>query len=248
MTQAADQRIDDTLRKLTVVSQPILVEGLARELLRERPVEFLAELISSLGRRATEERARIVYMGVFRLALQPESIPDQVRQDIYSVLAGRGEGALVRHFLPVAAARSSSEVLGPHDPALEDMTLGMRKWKARLHDREFLLRLGRQYDPAVLAVLLDNPLLTEADVVTWTARRPGHAGCLTLIASHRKWSVRPQIQAALARNPYTPTHIAAALMPLFTRATLREIADDGTLHPLVRAAANEVLVLRSVGE
>jgi len=244
MSELAHRRIDDVLRRLTVVSQPILVEGLARELLAERPVEFLAELLACLGRRTSEERSRVVYSTVLRLALDQDGIPSSVREELYSTMAVRGQEALVRFLLPVVPRRKAGPGELPHDPQLDDMPLGTRKWKARMHDRELLLRLARHGDPSVVAILLDNPRVTEADVIAWVARRPALESNQLLVARHRIWSSRPRIQEALARNPYTPTHLAAALLPLLPRPLLREIAMDGSLHVLVREAAREVDRLR----
>jgi hypothetical protein len=240
MSDIANRRIDDVIRRLTVVSQPILVEGLARELLAERPVEFLAELLTCLGRRTSEERSRVVYSTVVRLALDRDGIPAVVREELYSTMAARGQEALVRFLLPVIPHKTAGRGELPHDPQLDDMPLGTRKWKARMHDRELLLRLARHGDPSVVTILLDNPRVTEADVVTWVARRPALESNQVLVARHRIWSSRPRIQEALARNPYTPTHLAAALLPLLPRPLLKEIATDGSLHELVREAAREV--------
>lgn len=240
-------RVKQLIKKLSSVSDPVLVEGLARELLSERPVGLLAELLATLGRFAQDERARMVYMGVVRLALAPQAVPQAVKEEVYSALARRGEGALVRYLLPISAARSGSGGEEVHDPVLEDMPLGMRKWKARSYDRDLLLRLSRDEDPSVIAILLNNPQVVEENVVRWASRRPCSAAVLLLVARHRKWSLRPKVQETLARNPYTPTHVAAAFMPLFTRKLLKLIAGDNALHDVVKAAAAEVLEIRESG-
>ena len=245
MSGLADGRMDVFLRRLTVSTEPSLVENLVREMLSERPVEFLAELLSALGKRALEERARIVYSSMLRVAVSSDSLPESVRQGVYSILASRGEAALIRHFLPVSPRRKMREAEAPYDAMLDDMSLGMKKWKARLHNRDLLLRLGRDANPAVLANLLDNPLLREEDVILWAARRPNNAEALMLIGLHRKWSLRPRIQQAIARNPYTPTHLAAAYLPLVPRTILSEMEHDRTLHDLVREGAQDVLAIRS---
>lgn len=246
MTSGYEIRIRQLMKKLSVVPDPGMVEGLARELLTERPVEMLAELVSGLGRLALEQDARIIYSSVVRLSLSgEEDIPQQVREEIYSVLAARGEGSLVRYLLPLPPQRQAADIDMPRDPVLDEMTLGMRKWKARGRSKDLLLRLSRDRDPTVIRVLLDNPLLTEDDVVRFAARRPALPDMLMAISIHRKWSLSGRVLEALARNPYTPTHVAAAFMPLFAGHLLRRIQDDSTLHPLVREAAFDVTRLRT---
>jgi hypothetical protein len=237
-------RVRQLMKKLTVAADPGIVEGLSAELLSQRPTEVLAELLSALGRMAQEEHARIIYTGVVRLCLSADKVPQPVKEGIYSILAARGEGALARYLLPVPARREVDETDMPRDLELEQMTLGMRKWKARGHARELLMRLSRDRDPAVFRILLGNPRLTEDDVLAWTARRPTMPQLQLEVAAHRSWSTRPRIQEALVRNPYTPTHVAAAFVPLLSSKQLRIVHEDGSLHVLVREAARDVMTLR----
>jgi len=238
-------RVRQLIRRLSSVHEPIFVEKLARELLSERPVGLLAELLATLGRMALDERARTVYMGVVRLCLTEGEVPREVREEVYSMLAARGEGAYVRFLLPVPPVRTAGESDLPYDSFLDDMPLGMRKWKARCHDRNTLLRLSRDGNPSVIANLLNNPLVVEEDVVAWASRRPATREIQLMIARHRKWSLRPRVQEALARNTYTPTHVAVGFLPLFTRGLLKKIGEDGSLHEIVRDAAKDVLELRT---
>lgn len=243
MSPYSEQRVQTILRKLTVASDPLHVEHLSREFLSERPPELLADMMAYLGDKAGDEKARVVYMGILRLSLGNELIPQTIREEVYSILASRNEGHWARFLLPVNPVRLGREEYHP-DPVVEDMPLGTKKWKARLHDRELLLRLARDADPRVLVVLLDNPKILEADVVVWAARRPCSRESLLLIASHRKWSVRSRVQEALSRNPYCPVHVATGFLPLFTTTLLKTISEEPSLHELVRSAAVEILAHR----
>ncbi|MBM4355009.1 MAG: hypothetical protein FJ109_14690 [Deltaproteobacteria bacterium] len=239
-----EKRVEQWVRKLSSVPDPQLVEALAAEVLAERPIELLAELLATLGRRGREERVRLVYCAVVRIGLAADSIPEGVRQEVYSVLAARGEAALVRYLLPLPALRSPRGGDQAPDPLLEDMPLGAKKWKARLHNREMLLRLARDGDPRVVSILLDNPLVTEDDVVSWSARRPTTVELLLLVARHRRWSLSMRIQEAVARNPYAPLHVAAAYLPLLTDRVLYSIRSGSAVHRVIRESAEELLALR----
>jgi hypothetical protein len=248
MPSTHEVRIGQLVRRLASLSDPQLVEALAREILAERPVELLAELLAFLGRRGREERARLIYCAVVRLCLVPDSIPEEVRREVYSILAFRGEAAFVRYLLPLPAMRSPREGDRVPDPVIEDMPLGMKKWKARLHSRELLLRLARDGDPSVVGILLDNRLVTEDDVVTWAARRPTSPELLLLVARHRRWSLSPRVQEAVARNPYAPLHVAAAYLPLLTDSVLSQVRIGSAAHPILRESADDLLRLRGRGK
>jgi len=237
------------MKKLTVAADPDIVEGLAQEVISQRPVEVVAELMSALGRLAQEESARIIYIAVMRLSMDPNgTFPQEMKEAAYGQLASRGEAALARYLLPTPPYREIADSDMPRDLDLEKMTLGMRKWKARGHARDFLGRLAKDRNPHVFRILLGNPRITEDDVVAWAARRPNMAHLQLEVALHRRWAVRPRIHEALARNPYTPAHLAAAYMPLLPSALLKTIRTDGSLHPLVRDAARDVLAIRRPGE
>ncbi len=244
MPATHEVRIRQLVRRLANVADPQLVEALAREILSERPVELLAELLATLGRRGREERGRLVFCAVVRICLAPGEVPEDVRQQVYSALAARGEASLVRYLLPLPALRKPRDGDRTPDPVIEDMPLGMKKWKARLHSRELLLRLARDGDPSVVGILLDNPLVTEDDVVTWSARRPTSPQLLLLVARHRRWSLSPRVQEAIARNPYSPVHVAAAYLPLLTDTVLQKIRSGSSTHEIIRQAATELLGLR----
>jgi len=240
-----EARVEQILKKLTVAQDPFLVDNLSREFLAERPAELLAEMISLLAHRMENDRMRIVYQGVVRVALSGKELPQRVREEVYSILASRDEGHWAQFLLPVAGQRVRSQSKMP-DPVVEDMTLGMKKWKARLQDHNLLQRLGREDDPAVMAILLDNPRLLELDVVTWSARRPASPAVLLVIATHRKWGVRRAVQEAIVRNPYTPVHVATAFLPLFDAGLLRLVASEPSLHDTVRSTAKRIIEARKM--
>ncbi len=239
----SETRVEQILRKLTVVQDPQLVDMLSREFLAERPAEVLAAMIRCLAHRMENDRMRVVYQGVVRLSLSDDDVPRRVREEVYNILAAQDEAFWGRFLLPVPPLRTGHMNQMP-DPVLEDMTLGMKKWKARLQDRTMLLRLGKEDNAAVMSILLDNPKLVELDVVTWAARRPVKPSVLLVIAAHRKWGVRRAVQEAIVRNPYAPVHVAAGFLPLLDAGLLRKVATEAGLHEMVRNTATRILEAR----
>jgi hypothetical protein len=89
----------------------------------------------------------------------------------------------------------------PLVPTSRPLTLGERKAIARGHRRDLLNHLLRDPHPDVVAILLDNPHLTESDVIRLAARRPMLPASLTAVALNDRWRVRPRIRRALVQHP-----------------------------------------------
>lgn len=125
------------------------------------------------------------------------------------------------------------------------LTLGERKSLARTHDRSLIQRVVRDPHPQVIRILLDNPSLTERDVVRVCALRPNDPEVLKTVYHHRRWVVRHRPRHAIVRNPDTPLDIALLLAPLLRRAELEEAASASDLAPPLRLGCRAILELRS---
>jgi hypothetical protein len=116
------------------------------------------------------------------------------------------------------------------------LSLGERKTLARRRDRHLLARALRDPHPEVIRILLDNPALTEADVVRLCAQRPAAADVLTQVFRHPRWIVRYRVQRVLALNPYTPDTVTLQLLPHLTSVDLSLVAHSADLSERVRDA------------
>jgi hypothetical protein len=116
------------------------------------------------------------------------------------------------------------------------LSLGERKSLARRRDRNVLARAMRDPHPDVVRILLDNPALTELDVVRLCAQRPVQPEVLALVFAHVRWIVRYRVQRTLALNPHTPEEITLQLLPHLTAADLRAVARSGDVSTRVREA------------
>jgi hypothetical protein len=128
-------------------------------------------------------------------------------------------------------------------PGKPDITLGERKSLARSDPRkvprELFDRVLRDPDPSVLEIALGNPRITEGDVVRLAARRPTDGEAQRLIFRCERFIARYAVKQALAFNPYTPSDVAARLVPLLTRTDLRKLMDDASVAEPVRQMARE---------
>jgi hypothetical protein len=168
------------------------------------------------------------------------ALPYERRAALYAAARAAELADLADLFLSAAAAL---EVEPPPPLSLggRSLTLGERKALARGRRRDLLERLMRDPDAAVIRILLGNPRLCEADVVGIAARRPQLAEVQREIAGARRWIERYAVKLALVLNPYTPTDLAIRLLGFLAAADLRQVASEGVLSAIVRAAARRRL-------
>ena len=125
------------------------------------------------------------------------------------------------------------------------LTLGERKSLARTHDRSLIQRVVRDPHPDVIRILLDNPSLTEEDVVRVCATRPNDPNVLRTVYRHRRWVVRYRPRNAILRNPDTPLDTALLLAPMLRKGELKEAATSSELAPALRLSCKTILELRT---
>jgi hypothetical protein len=174
------------------------------------------------------------------------------RKRLYEAARSRELGAIARLFLSVSPHAQLPEQLerqlGPERPlrpADRPLTLGERKALARTHRRDQLLLLLRDPHPDVVAILLDNPHVTEADIVKLAAARPAVPESLAKIAAHGRWSVRHAVKRALVQNPAMPLADAIRIATTLRGGELAELAADPALPELLRAHCAEVIAASS---
>ena len=170
------------------------------------------------------------------------------RQALYSAAVTHGLPAIARLFLvaspPSEIPHQLKKQLGPERPlrpADRPLTLGERKALARTHRRDKLLLMIRDPHPAVVAIVLDNPHVTEGDVVKMASTRPAVPEALAKIAAHPRWSVRHPVKRALVLNPSTPLADAIRIATTLRGPELAELAGDHSLPEPLRQHATEML-------
>jgi hypothetical protein len=175
------------------------------------------------------------------------ALPYGVRQRLYEAATAQQLPAIARLFLVASPATMDTEQLvrslapeRPLKPTGRPLTLGERKALARTHDRQQILLLLRDPHPAVIAILLDNPHITEADIVRIASARPAVPASLAQIAAHARWSVRHAVKRALVLNPSTPLADAIRIATTLRFQELRALAADESLPEPLRAHAAEV--------
>jgi hypothetical protein len=177
------------------------------------------------------------------------SLPYDVRERLYTAAVERNLPTIARLFL-IASPQGElphqlTKQLGPERPLRPNdsrpLTLGERKALARTHRRDKLTLLIRDPHPQVVAIVLDNPHITEQDVVKMAASRPAVPEALAKIAAHPRWSVRHAVKRALVLNPSTPLADAIRIATTLRAPELAELAADASLPDTLRKHASEVL-------
>lgn len=144
----------------------------------------------------------------------------------------------------VDASASTDDVPGVSAPDYgggRPLTLGERRSIAIKPNRKLLERAVTDPHPMVVKKLLDNPRLTEDNVVRMAARRPAQPAALVEIALHPRWRSRRRPALALTRNPALPPGVGLTLLPGLYPRDVEDIAVDLHLDPLIRMTASELV-------
>jgi len=207
------------------------------------------ETLSSIVHRAqrANDADTLVAVECIRQAAANPALPYATRQALYEAAVARGLPTVSRLFFAASPTVVSATVIQkqlaperPLEPRGRPLTLGERKALARTHRRDQLSLLLRDPHPAVVAILLDNPHITEPDVVRIAAGRQAVPASLATIAAHPRWSVRHAVKRALVLNPTTPLADAIRIATTLRAQELVEIARDPRLAELLRHHAAEL--------
>lgn len=222
-------------RRAVSVIDPVARVQLFRSILAETPLDELRALVGVLVERAgmRESAAQTALLAV-EIALMS-------RPEVMRVLHHEGPRAEEEDPPGERDAPDDEDHKVPQYFAGRTLTLGERKSLARRPDRRMIDRVARDPSPAVIELLLNNPRLTEDDVVRLCARRPGLPEVLTLVFVNPRWSARPRVRRSLALNPRTPEPIVAALVPLMSPDDLHAVAMDERVPGAVRRRCLEIL-------
>ncbi len=117
---------------------------------------------------------------------------------------------------------------------LPQLPLGQKITLARRGPARLAGSLVAEGHPRLLSVALDNPRLTEAQILKALAREKTPAAVPLAIARHRKWSELYNVRLALVRHPLSPLASVLGYLPQLTVSDLRELASPGIVPEALR--------------
>ena len=112
---------------------------------------------------------------------------------------------------------------------LPQLPLGQKYTLARRGSARVAAALLSEGVAGVIPLALDNPLLTEAQVLKVLNQEDLSPLVVAGVAAHRKWSYLYNVRVALIRQPLTPLSRVLAFLP---DLTLRDLEDLVTLRTL----------------
>lgn len=158
----------------------------------------------------------------------------------------RGAFEIVALFLDLPGERSEEHPFQPFlDARLRETPLGVRKALARKLDFTLIKQIARDQDPRVIRILLDNPRLTESDVVRIGATRPTSPRVLEAIARHPRWNKRYSVKKTIVLNPYAPLSLALRFLTYLTVVDLGHVTRAVELQPLLVEEAERIILRKS---
>lgn len=126
------------------------------------------------------------------------------------------------------------------------MTRGERVAVARVASRAVVLAMLGTADELCVEALLDNPHLTEMDVVRLVVENL-QPGCAASVLRHRRWGASRSVRQAAVRSPAMPLGVAMGVLATFSAGELEASATAADVPGAVRAAAELLLTKRTRG-
>lgn len=117
---------------------------------------------------------------------------------------------------------------------LPQLPLGQKITLARRGPARVAGALLAEGHAQVVPVVLDNPYMTEAQILRALAREKLPISVIPAIVQHRKWSITYNIRLALVRNPLSPLATILSYLPELTVSDLRELAAPGIVPENLR--------------
>ena len=117
---------------------------------------------------------------------------------------------------------------------LPQLPLGQKITLARRGPARVAGALLAEGHAQVVSIVLDNPYLTEAQVLRALSREKLPAAVIPSIVRHRKWSITYNVRLALVRHPASPLGTVLGFLPELTVSDLRELASPGIVPESLR--------------
>lgn len=223
------------IRRLVSLAEHRLRRGLALQFLNDGSAANCVQVWRHLERADQNADALVARLAIIEV-LNREEISYERIADLY--LEAKEAGYLSLCFLLRSRpAVTEASTRRPKDEA----PLGQRISAARITPSQEIHRVLHDPDPKVIASLLTNPQITEADVVRIAARQPTTGEAQLELLCSEKWLKRYAIRRAVALNPCTPIDLSLRLLGFLRATDLRFVCTSPSLPLALREAAQYLL-------
>ena len=213
----------------------VLVAALSNPALDEQKVCLLlarkdlpTEMLEEVGARKALLKSYAVKKALMFHPRTPRLVGLRLLKDLYLM-------DLVQFALSPSAAteiklQAEAQIIGrmPQLPLGQKIALG-RRGPGRVAGA-----LVAEGHPEVLKVALENPFLTEAQILKTLARDKVPVAAVQALCRHAKWSQMYNVRLALVRNPSAPLATILGFLPHLTVNDLRELASPGIVPENLR--------------
>ncbi len=117
---------------------------------------------------------------------------------------------------------------------LPQLPLGQKITLARRGPARVAGALLAEGHAQVISIVLDNPYMTEAQILRALSREKLPTSVIPAIVQHRKWSISYNVRLALVRHPSAPLATILSYLPELTVSDLRELAAPGIVPESLR--------------
>jgi hypothetical protein len=216
----------DPLVLLALLENPAFDETRLALLLSRK--DLPAEVLDEVGERKALLKSYAVKKALLFHPRTPRLIALRFLRDLY--LMDLVQFALV----PAAPAELKRHAEEQILARLPQLPLGQKIALARRGPARVAGALVAEGHAQILSIALDNPFLTEAQVLKALAREKIASPVVAAVAAHRKWSHSYNVRLALVRNPSTPLATILAFLPQLTVSDLRVLAEPGIVPENLR--------------
>ncbi len=219
------QESHDAASELESASE--LTADLALARMKDRGLS--AEKIEEINRNAGAMKSRKVRVAMAAHPRAPRRVALRLIRELYTF------DLMQFSLLPAVAAdlkRVADEQLVIR---LASITLGERISLARRSSSMVAAALLLDKETRVWQSALGNPRVTESALVKALVRPGATAAFVKAVCTNAKWSVRPEVRAALLRNEFTPCALALEFARSLAPAKLRDILHASRLPEKVKA-------------
>src|SRR2546430_13813025 len=117
---------------------------------------------------------------------------------------------------------------------LPQLPLGQKITLARRGPARVAGALLAEGHEQVVSIVLDNPYMTEAQILRALSREKPPTPVIPAIVHHHKWSITYNVRLALVRHPSAPLATILSYLPGLTVSDLRELAAPGVVPESLR--------------